>query len=181
MSQPDRRRILVIDDDKLFLEITSYHLSRSGFHVEVASDPRKGLHRAIERRFDLILLDLMMPDLDGAEVLELLKPLGLQHRVLVVTAHDDDHYRARARDLGAAGYIQKPVSPDELQRVVNATLGLVEDSDPPASSVSLRHPGWTGALAGWVFDEPMCDGRQRAAAAGLVAALLGVLAWLIFG
>ena len=179
MSQPDQRRILVIDDDRLFLEITSYHLSRSGYSVEVASDPRQGLHRAIEQSFDLILLDLMMPELNGAEVLGLLKPLGLQHRVIVVTAHDDDYYRARARDLGAAGYVRKPVDPDELQRVVGATLGSIEDSGPPDGPA--RRPGLAGALAGWVFDEPAKDGLQQAVGVGLVASLMALLVWLIFG
>jgi two-component system chemotaxis response regulator CheY len=178
MAQPDRRRILVIDDDRLFLEITSHHLARSGFAVEVASDPRQGLHRAIEQPFDLILLDLMMPELDGEEVLGLLKPLGLQHKVLVVTAHTGAHYRARMRDLGAAGYVQKPVEPADLLGAVNAILGAARDPGFAAAAPG-GATGWLAAVSGWVYDTPVQNRSRQAAAAGIVAALLGILLWLL--
>lgn len=76
-------RILVTDDDCLFLEILQFHLERSGYRVVTVADPKVGLNEAIEQQFDLILLDLMMPRMNGEEVLSLLKPLTPQRRVYV--------------------------------------------------------------------------------------------------
>ena len=106
-------RLLVIDDDELFLEIARFNLDKVGFSVEVTSDPHIGLNRAIETHFDLILLDLMMPGLRGEEVLSLLKPLN-QQRILVVSGHTGNAHRSRARDLGAVAYLEKPVTAKKL-------------------------------------------------------------------
>ncbi len=78
------------------------------------SGPRAGLNQAIEGRFDLVLLDLMIPEMAGEEILSLLKPLTLKQRVVVVSGSDENEARARTRDLGAAGYIQKPVNTRQL-------------------------------------------------------------------
>ncbi len=170
MSRPDRQRILVI---------ASYHLSRAGFSVEVASDPRQGLDRAIEQSFDLILLDLMMPGLDGEELLALLKPLNLHHRVVVVTAHAGDHYRSRMRDLGSADYVEKPVNPDELVRVVTRVLEAA--GRPLQEGVGYKASGWMYRVSNWVFDTPAPGRPRQMIALLLLVMLVGLSAWLVFG
>ncbi|MDP6775268.1 MAG: response regulator, partial [Candidatus Latescibacteria bacterium] len=109
MAHLDSPRVLIIDDDRLFLEIASKNLERADFKVEVSDDPREGARRAIDEEFDLILLDLRLPEMSGEEVLGLLKSLSIQRPVAIVTAEGSEAYRERARDLGAAAYIQKPV------------------------------------------------------------------------
>ena len=71
--------------------------------MRLRSGPRAGLNQAIEGRFDLVLLDLMIPEMAGEEILSLLKPLTLKQRVVVVSGSDENEARARTRDLGAAG------------------------------------------------------------------------------
>ena len=82
--------------------------------MRLRSGPRAGLNQAIEGRFDLVLLDLMIPEMAGEEILSLLKPLTLKQRVVVVIGSDENEARARTRDLGAAGHIQKPVNTRQL-------------------------------------------------------------------
>jgi DNA-binding response OmpR family regulator len=175
-----RARVLVIDDDHLYLEIMEYHLERRGYAVEVAEEPRKGLNQAIDGDFDVILLDLMMPGMSGEEVLGLLKPLSLKHRVVVVSAHSADEYQARTRDLGAVAYIQKPAEPDHVCALVEDLLrgGARPDGDP-AGGPEPRDAA--DRLAAWVFENGEVTKLKRAAAFGLVVLLLGVVVWLLVG
>ena len=76
-------RILVTDDDCLFLEILQFHLERSSYRVVTVADTQVGFNDAIEQQFDLMLLDLMMPGMNGEEVLSLFKPLTPQRHVYV--------------------------------------------------------------------------------------------------
>jgi DNA-binding response OmpR family regulator len=116
--------------------------------------------------------------MDGEEVLSLLKPLGPQHRVMVVSAHTREEYRARARDLGASHYMAKPVDPEELINVVGHLLG---DSDstggsPVRKSASLRT---LDGFVGLVFDEGEIGPAKRLSALGVVLGIVGVLTWLV--
>ncbi len=177
MSQAEVPNVLVIDDDYLFLEIVEFHLTRAGNHVEVTADPREGLNRAIESRFDLILLDIMMPGMNGDELLSLIKPLNLQHRVVVVSALSTDASRARTRDLGAAAYIQKPVDPDGLCRVVDQ---LTRTRATGSNSKTERPSGRIlDGLTMWVFENQEITSAMRYAAVLIAGGLLGVLTWVI--
>lgn len=170
-------RVLVIDDDTLFLEIARAALTRCGYRVEVVSDPREGVNRAIETRFDLILLDLVMPGLQGEEVLRLLKPIGGQ-RIVVVSAHSAPAYRSRARDLGAVGYLEKPISAQDLCRVVGEMLHVGTRSqadDRPMSKSALD------ILATWVFGVGQVTPIKRAAAVCVAVGMGCIFLWLIWG
>jgi len=129
MNEGGQQRLLVIDDDELFLEIARVNLEGRGFDVQTTPDPREGVNLAIDSQFDLILLDLMMPGLNGEEVLSLLKPLGTRQRILVVSGHTGETYRSRARDLGAVGYLQKPVTAESLCNTVGGLLESQADGD----------------------------------------------------
>ena len=178
MPAPSESHLLVIDDDRLFLEIADFNLKRAGYHVEVVADPQVRLNRAIENDFDLILLDLMMPGLNGEEILSLLRPLILHHRVVVVSSHCRDEYRARARDLGAIGYVQKPIHPDELCRIVKGFLEeRTKGEETRSEENACRHP--LDRLALWVFDDGEVTWAKRQVALCVAGGLLGVLIWLI--
>lgn len=169
-------RLLVIDDDELFLEIARFNLDKAGFDVEVASDPRVGLNRAIESHFDLILLDLMMPGLHGEEVLSLLKPLN-QQRILVVSGHTGDAYRSRARDLGAVAYLEKPVTAqtlcDTVREIVIDSQSDASNSDQVASGRVLDLP------VRWVFGVGQITAQMRVTAWFVLLGLMGVFVWLV--
>jgi DNA-binding response OmpR family regulator len=177
-------RILVIDDDALFLEIVRHTLESDGHSVETVDDPRVGLRRVMRQDYDLILLDLMMPSLSGEEVLELLKPLSRRHRVAVVSAHGEEIMRARTRDLGAAAYLQKPVDPDDLRRLVDdLTDGGAASDSPEFDEVavsSTRSPGaCLSRIASWVYEDGADSALKAWSAAGVVCGLVGVAAWLL--
>lgn len=168
-------RLLVIDDDELFLEIARFNLDKAGFEVDVASDPRVGLNKALETRFDLILLDLMMPGLRGEEVLSLLKPLNNQ-RILVVSGHTGDAHRSKARDLGAVAYLEKPVTAKGLCDTV--TEILVESKKDPEDPIGGESPGFLDLPVWWVFGERQITVQIRIASWFVLLGLLGVLIWL---
>ena len=178
MAEQNAPRVLVIDDDRLFLEIVRFHLEQSGLQVEVASDPHEGVNRALESRYQLILLDLMMPSLGGEEVLSLLKPLGRHQRVAVVSAHADAAYRSRVRDLGAIGFLPKPINSEDFCRSVWAFLeekpGPHEEIPPVGLSSHVLD-----RLGRVVFDGTEVTTAQRVATLGVVLGLAGVVCWLL--
>ena len=178
MAQGGQHRLLVIDDDRLFLEIARANLERRGFFVETVDDPRQGVNLAIDSQFDLILLDLMMPGLHGEEVLSLLKPLGTRQRILVVSGHKSETYRSRARDLGAVGYLEKPVTEASLFDAVQEVLrGTPSDDDGD----ELLGGNVLDALVLWVFGVGTVTPVKRVASIGIIFLLIGVLCWLVWG
>ena len=109
-------RILVVDDEPDIVALVAYHLGRSGYRVSTAATGREALASAREERPALVVLDLMLPELSGFEVLELLREdetLG-ETPVLMLTARRDEADRVRGLSLGADDYLVKPFSPREL-------------------------------------------------------------------
>ena len=157
-------RVLVIDDDRAFLEIITVTLARSGWRVTVSNDPREGLKEAITGKFDLILLDLMMPGMTGEEILSLLKPLSLRQRIVVISGADEEKARARVRDLGAAGYIQKPVNTRSL---VAHLVEIVQLHASGQKATPILELTFLGRLATFVFDDED-PGRTKQVVAILV-------------
>ena len=119
-----RERILVIEDEADLREVLAYNLSREGFQVDAAGDGARGLSKAEERRPDLILLDLMLPDMDGLEVCRRLR----QDRelsdtpIIMVTAKGEGTDIVVGLGVGADDYLCKPFSIQELVARVRAVL-----------------------------------------------------------
>lgn len=118
----ERAKILVVDDDPDVLDLLRLMLEAEGFSPITAADGRAGLGLIRSERPDVVLLDLMMPVLDGWGVLEGLASEPHQPRVLVVSAKSGDADRARAFELGASGYLSKPFSPDGLIQAIESVL-----------------------------------------------------------
>ena len=115
-------KILVVEDDESLAMVLSDALSQEGYRVEVARDGERALARALEVHFDLILLDLMLPRLDGFEVCRRFRASGRRTPVVVLTARGREDDRVKALDLGADDYVVKPFSPRELLARVRARL-----------------------------------------------------------
>jgi DNA-binding response OmpR family regulator len=176
MAGLSKYRLLVIDDDELFLEIARFNLDKVGFSVEVVSDPRVGLNRAIETHFDLILLDLMMPGLRGEEVLSLLKPLN-QQRIVVVSGHTGNAHRSRARDLGAVAYLEKPVAANKLcDKVIDI---LVDHKRDAGVVVEADRDSIVDLPVRWVFGVGQITLPMRVMAWMVLLGLLCVFIWLV--
>lgn len=115
------KRILIVEDDISIAEIERDFLSINGFDVELASDGVAGLERARSGEFDLILLDLMLPGLDGLEIAKRVRG-EIDIPILMVSAKTEEADRIRGLGLGADDYITKPFSPTELVARVRANI-----------------------------------------------------------
>lgn len=118
-------RVLLIDDDEALTEMMCEYLDASGVECERANDPTVGLEMALTRRFDAIVLDVMMPRLDGIEVLRRLRRESAVP-VLMLTARDDSAERVIGLELGADDYLPKPIYPRELVARLRAVLRRVQ-------------------------------------------------------
>jgi len=111
----------VIDDDGELCALLAEYLTREGFSVECRHDGRSGLMRALEGVFDLVVLDVMLPELDGFEVLRRLRAKS-RLPVLMLTARGEDVDRIVGLELGADDYLPKPFNPRELTARIRAIL-----------------------------------------------------------
>jgi two-component system, OmpR family, alkaline phosphatase synthesis response regulator PhoP len=116
--------ILVIDDEVDILEILKYNLEKEGFEVETASSGAEGIQKATKKIPDLIILDVMMPGMDGIEVCENLRSMrGFESTLICfLTARAEDYSQIAGLDAGADDYISKPVKPKVLISRINAML-----------------------------------------------------------
>jgi DNA-binding response OmpR family regulator len=114
-------RILLIEDDARLAEMVSEYLGESGFRVSVAAGGRAGLERAAREPFDALVLDLMLPDMDGLEVCRELRAKS-DTPVLMLTARGDAADRIVGLELGADDYLPKPFQPRELLARLRAIL-----------------------------------------------------------
>jgi two-component system copper resistance phosphate regulon response regulator CusR len=115
-------KILVIEDEIKTAKFLKKGLTEAGFVVDVAYEGLEGLHLALEVDFDLIILDVMLPVLDGWQVLARLRESGRKALVLMLTARDAVHERVRGFELGADDYLVKPFAFSELLARVRSLL-----------------------------------------------------------
>ncbi len=116
------RKILVIEDDLDLSHLISLHLRDTGCEVEVTHDGASGLDLVLKEDFDLVVLDLMLPKLEGLEVCRRLRAAGNYTLVLMLTAKSSELDRVLGLELGADDYLSKPFSIRELQARVKALL-----------------------------------------------------------
>lgn len=117
-----RYDILVIDDDEKITALLRRGLAFEGYKVITTNDPKDGLKQVLEHRPDLIILDVMMPQIDGWEVCRRIREGGSDTPILMLTARDDIKDRVKGLDLGADDYLVKPFALEELLARVRALL-----------------------------------------------------------
>ena len=119
---PMADRILVVEDEARVASVISRGLRLDGYHVEVAPDGERALDKALSNPPHLIILDVMLPDIDGLEVCRQLRAAGAKEPVLMLTAKDAIADRVAGLDAGADDYLVKPFDFDELRARVRALL-----------------------------------------------------------
>jgi len=120
------RRILIVEDDHDISHLIEIHLNDIAFDVDIADNGVDGLNRASNHDYQLIILDLMLPGLDGLELCRRLRNMGINTPVLMLTAKSSELDRVLGLELGADDYLTKPFSIKELQARVKAILRRIE-------------------------------------------------------
>jgi two-component system alkaline phosphatase synthesis response regulator PhoP len=124
-------KILLVDDEPDILEILSYNLSAAGYTVFTASNGVEGVAKATKKMPHLIILDVMMPEMDGIEVCEIIrKTNGLENTIITfLTARGEDYSQVAGFDAGADDYITKPIKPKVLVSKVKALLRRLKNDE----------------------------------------------------
>ncbi len=120
-----RRKVLVVDDEERMVRFIRLNLEHDGFQVVDAFNGKQALEKLRDETPDLVLLDVMMPDLDGFEVLKMIREVS-NVPVIMLTARGEEDDRVRGLELGADDYITKPFSPREMVSRVKAVLRRTE-------------------------------------------------------
>ncbi len=126
-------RILIVEDEVAIAELEKDYLELSDFEVEVENDGARGLERALDEDWDLLILDLMLPGVDGFEICERIRA-AKNIPILMVSARKEDIDKVRGLGVGADDYITKPFSPSELVARVKAHLARYERLTGPAAA-----------------------------------------------
>jgi len=136
-----KETILVVDDEEDLLDIISYNLKKEGFDVLVAENGRAGIELARVHNPALIILDIMMPEMDGIEVCRFLKSDDSLRKTPIVflTAKGDEKLEVKGLDLGADDFISKPVSTSKLISRIKAVLRRYTDDDPESATLSVHN------------------------------------------
>jgi two-component system response regulator CpxR len=146
-------RVLVIDDDVELAALLREFLQREGFQPDFAHDPRLGLDQALQGKYELIVLDVMLPGMDGFEVLRRLRQSS-RVPVVMLTARGEDVDRIVGLELGADDYLPKPFNPRELAARMRAVLRRGE-ARPQSGRVDVN-----GVVLDPGSREVWCDGKR---------------------
>jgi DNA-binding NtrC family response regulator len=134
------QKILVVDDEESVCRSVSKILSRKGFVVDAAMTADDAVRRIKETSFDLVITDLMMPKTDGMELLRIIRDHYPELNVIMITGYASIESAVKAVKLGAAGYLPKPFTPDELMAVTDKALQARKRAPKPQAPPALQTP-----------------------------------------
>ncbi|MBN2293682.1 MAG: sigma-54-dependent Fis family transcriptional regulator [Pirellulales bacterium] len=151
----DQHRILVIDDEPVIGLSCQRTLSPEGYEIDVYEDPRVGVDAALSGGYDVLLVDLMMPEMNGIELLRRVKEAGVDCEVVIITGHGTVETAVEAMKQGAADYLCKPFTPAQLKMVLQKVIersSLIRENRLLRQELQL-HQGFEGILGGSVAME----------------------------
>ncbi|MFM9826851.1 response regulator transcription factor [Flavobacterium sp.] len=133
-------KILLVDDEPDILEIVSYNLVQEGFEIFTASNGKEAILKAIKEIPDLIIMDVMMPEMDGMEACENIRRIPALNHVIIafLTARNEDYSQLAGFDAGADDYITKPIKPKLLVSKVRALLRRIKDQDKNSETINIQ-------------------------------------------
>lgn len=130
------KKILIIEDEQSILKLLSYNIEREGYEVESSMDGQEGLDMALANTYDMILLDLMLPNKDGMEICREIRQEKIETPIIMLTAKDSEIDKIIGLEIGADDYITKPFSPREVIARMKAVFRRYKQSntsDSPAN------------------------------------------------
>jgi DNA-binding NtrC family response regulator len=133
----EKGKVLVIDDEDIVLKSVNKILSEENYEVDVSSSGRQGIDWAVERSYDVVLTDIRMPDIGGMRVLRDVKRAKPSLAVIMITGYASVQSAVQAMKLGAADYLEKPFTPDQLLKAVASALDIT--TTQPAEDQALVH------------------------------------------
>jgi DNA-binding NtrC family response regulator len=125
-----KQKALVIDDEQVVLDSVSKILTDENYEVDVSLSGREGLNWAIQKEYDIVLTDIRMPDIGGMRVLRDIKRANPSLPVVMITGYGSIQSSVQAMKLGAADYIEKPFTPDQLINAVSSALDVAATKPP---------------------------------------------------
>lgn len=136
----DKQTILVVDDEQDLLDLIEYNLKKEGFEVLKAEDGEEGIEVAREHSPDLVLLDIMMPIMDGLEVVEVMRNDEELKRIPIIflTARGDEKTEVEGLNKGGDDYITKPISTTKLISRIKAVLRRFEETEEPVNRLEVH-------------------------------------------
>ena len=131
-------KVLVIDDEEIVLNSVKRVLGQAGFDVETTLSGRQGLEWALNKTYDVVLTDIRMPDIGGMIVLRDVKRAKPELPVMIITGYANVQSAVQAMKLGAADYVEKPFTPDQLLKAVNLVIESATTTTPEKQSLIHR-------------------------------------------
>lgn len=117
-----KKKILIVDDEASIVTLLNYNIEKAGYQTDVAYDGQEAVKKAEDNDYDLIVLDLMLPEMDGMEVCKHLRTNKIDTPILMLTAKDEEFDKVLGLELGADDYLTKPFSPKEVVARIKAIL-----------------------------------------------------------
>lgn len=130
------KKILIIEDESSIAKLLSYNIEQEGYETDTAMDGREGYELALEKDFDLIILDLMLPSMDGIEICRQLRGEKIDTPIIMLTAKDSEIDKIIGLEIGADDYMTKPFSPREVIARMKAVFRRYEKGQAPVASAS---------------------------------------------
>ncbi len=129
VTKMSNMNVLVVDDEEVIRDVCTQILESEGYEVTTASNGREALHEVSENEFAVVVTDIMMPDMSGLELLEVIKSTSLDISTVVITGLGTFDMATQSDRLGAREFVVKPFTPDEL----SAAVGKALEKHQPAS------------------------------------------------
>ena len=133
------KKVLLVDDEPSIVTLLAFNLEKDGYEVTTATDGAEGYRLAISNPFDFIILDLMLPSMDGMDICKRLRQEKFDTPIMILTAKDDELEKIIGLELGADDYMTKPFSPREVLARMKAILRRTNKA-VPAEPVATAQP-----------------------------------------
>jgi DNA-binding NtrC family response regulator len=131
-----KKKVLVIDDEQIVLDSISRILTDENYEVDVSLRGRNGLDRAIQRDYDIVFTDILMPDIDGIGVLKYIKRSKPSLPVIIITGYAKIQSAIQAMKLGASDYLEKPFTPERVIKAVASALDTASAQFPEKQTIA---------------------------------------------